>query len=131
MDKYISIILEYASGRELDHILAHHYFKEKDTAKLFSQLILGVWYIHQKIIVHCNFKLENLLLNRHQNIIITDFTNSNIMLTISCRPTVDRCAMLLLSSLFQNGSMSALQLTHGPAASFCMLHMLVGYLPLR
>ena len=48
-------------------------------------------------------------------------TDSNVVLMISCRPAVDRRAMLLPSSLFQKGSMSALQLTYGPAASFCML----------
>ncbi|KAG1796996.1 Pkinase-domain-containing protein [Suillus plorans] len=77
-DKYIGIILEYASGGELfDHILAHRYLKEKDAAKLFSQLISGVWYIHQKKIVHRDLKLENLLLDRHRNVIITDFGFAN------------------------------------------------------
>lgn len=77
-DKYIGIILEYASGGELfDHILAHRYLKEKDAAKLFSQLISGVWYIHQKKIVHRDLKLENLLLDRQRNVIITDFGFAN------------------------------------------------------
>ncbi|KIK93594.1 hypothetical protein PAXRUDRAFT_828808 [Paxillus rubicundulus Ve08.2h10] len=77
-DKYIGIILEYASGGELfDHILAHRYLKEKDAAKLFSQLVSGVWYIHQKKIVHRDLKLENLLLDRHRNVIITDFGFAN------------------------------------------------------
>ncbi|KAH9020246.1 kinase-like domain-containing protein [Lactarius hengduanensis] len=52
-DKYIGIILDYASGGELfDHILAHRYLKEKDACRLFAQLISGVWYIHQRKIVH-------------------------------------------------------------------------------
>lgn len=77
-DKYIGIILEYASGGELfDHILAHRYLKEKDACKLFSQLVSGVWYIHQKKIVHRDLKLENLLLDRHRNVIITDFGFAN------------------------------------------------------
>ena len=77
-DKYIGIILEFASGGELfDHILAHRYLKEKDAAKLFSQLISGVWYIHQKKIVHRDLKLENLLLDRNRNVIITDFGFAN------------------------------------------------------
>jgi protein-serine/threonine kinase len=77
-DKYIGIILEYASGGELfDHILAHRYLKEKDACRLFSQLISGVWYIHQKKIVHRDLKLENLLLDRHRNVIITDFGFAN------------------------------------------------------
>lgn len=77
-DKYIGIILEYASGGELfDHILAHRYLRERDAAKLFSQLISGVWYIHQKKIVHRDLKLENLLLDKNRNVIITDFGFAN------------------------------------------------------
>ncbi|EJU00186.1 Pkinase-domain-containing protein [Dacryopinax primogenitus] len=77
-DKYIGIILEYASGGELfDHILAHRYLREKDACKLFAQLISGVWYIHQKKIVHRDLKLENLLLDRNRNVIITDFGFAN------------------------------------------------------
>ncbi|KAF8591687.1 Pkinase-domain-containing protein [Ramaria rubella] len=77
-DKYIGIILEYASGGELfDHILAHRYLKEKDACKLFAQLISGVAYIHAKKIVHRDLKLENLLLDRNRNVIITDFGFAN------------------------------------------------------
>jgi len=77
-DKYIGIILDYASGGELmDHILAHRYLNEKDACKLFSQLISGVWYIHQKKIIHRHLNLENLLLDRHRNVIITDFSFAN------------------------------------------------------
>ncbi|TFY61706.1 hypothetical protein EVG20_g6961, partial [Dentipellis fragilis] len=77
-DKYIGIILDYASGGELfDHILAHRYLKEKDACKLFSQLISGVWYIHRRKIVHRDLKLENLLLDRNRNVIITDFGFAN------------------------------------------------------
>ncbi|KAF9644628.1 Pkinase-domain-containing protein [Thelephora ganbajun] len=77
-DKYIAIILEYASSGELfDHILAHRYLKEEDACKLFCQLISGVWYIHQKKIVHRDLTLENLLLDRHKNVMIVDFGFAN------------------------------------------------------
>ncbi|CAG8796723.1 7223_t:CDS:2, partial [Dentiscutata erythropus] len=77
-DRYIGIIMEYASGGELfDHILAHRYLKERDACKLFAQLISGVNYLHQKNIVHRDLKLENLLLDRNRNIIITDFGFAN------------------------------------------------------
>lgn len=77
-DKYIGIVLEYASGGELfDHILAHRYLKDRDAAKLFAQLISGVRYLHAKRIVHRDLKLENLLLDRNRNVIITDFGFAN------------------------------------------------------
>ncbi|KAJ6544026.1 kinase-like domain-containing protein, partial [Mycena capillaripes] len=77
-DKFFGIILEYASGGELfDHILAHRYLKERDAVKLFAQLVSGVWYMHQKNIVHRDLKLENLLLDRNRNLIISDFGFAN------------------------------------------------------
>lgn len=77
-EKYIGIILDFANGGELfDHILAHRYLKEKDAAKLFAQLISGVDYLHKKKIVHRDLKLENLLLDKHRNVIITDFGFAN------------------------------------------------------
>ncbi|KAJ9098551.1 hypothetical protein QFC19_006319 [Naganishia cerealis] len=77
-EKYIGIILDFANGGELfDHILAHRYLKEKDASKLFAQLISGVHYLHEKKIVHRDLKLENLLLDKHRNVIITDFGFAN------------------------------------------------------
>ncbi|KAI8579874.1 hypothetical protein K450DRAFT_239491 [Umbelopsis ramanniana AG] len=77
-EKYIGIILECASGGELfEYILARRYLKEQDACRLFAQLISGVHYLHQKHIVHRDLKLENLLLDRNRNVIITDFGFAN------------------------------------------------------
>ena len=75
---YIGIILEYASGGELfDYILNHRYLKDSTARKLFAQLVSGVGYLHKKGIVHRDLKLENLLLDRNRNIVITDFGFAN------------------------------------------------------
>ncbi|KAG0209540.1 hypothetical protein BGX28_010238 [Mortierella sp. GBA30] len=77
-ERYIGIVIEYASGGELfDHILAHRYLKERDACRLFAQLMSGVHYLHSKHIVHRDLKLENLLLDRNRNIMITDFGFAN------------------------------------------------------
>ncbi|KAF9953771.1 hypothetical protein BGZ65_004468, partial [Modicella reniformis] len=77
-DRYIGIVIEYASGGELfDHILAHRYLRERDACRLFAQLMSGVHYLHSKQIVHRDLKLENLLLDKNRNIIITDFGFAN------------------------------------------------------
>lgn len=77
-DRYIGIVLEYASGGELfEYILAHKYLRENVACKLFAQLISGVAYLHAKKVVHRDLKLENLLLDRNRNIIITDFGFAN------------------------------------------------------
>ncbi len=75
---YIGIILEYASGGELfDYILHHRHLKDHTARKLFAQLVSGVGYLHKKGIVHRDLKLENLLLDRNRNIVITDFGFAN------------------------------------------------------
>lgn len=74
----IGIILEYASGGELfDYILNQRYLKDHSARRLFAQLVSGVGYLHKKGIVHRDLKLENLLLDRNRNIIITDFGFAN------------------------------------------------------
>ncbi|KAI9853073.1 MAG: hypothetical protein M1838_001574 [Thelocarpon superellum] len=77
-ERHIGIILEYASGGELfDYILTHRYLKDQAARRLFAQLVSGVGYLHKKGIVHRDLKLENLLLDRNRNIIITDFGFAN------------------------------------------------------
>lgn len=77
-ERHYGIILEYASGGELfDYILNHRYLKDNAARRLFAQLVSGVGYLHKKGIVHRDLKLENLLLDRHRNIIITDFGFAN------------------------------------------------------
>ncbi|PGH11963.1 CAMK/CAMKL/KIN4 protein kinase [Helicocarpus griseus UAMH5409] len=77
-DRHIGIVLEYASGGELfDYILNHRYLKDNPARRLFAQLVSGVGYLHKKGIVHRDLKLENLMLDRNRNIIITDFGFAN------------------------------------------------------
>ncbi|GAB7355151.1 hypothetical protein MBLNU459_g5721t1 [Dothideomycetes sp. NU459] len=77
-ERHIGIIMEYASGGELfDYILNHRYLKDNAARRLFAQLVSGVGYLHKKGIVHRDLKLENLLLDRNRNIIITDFGFAN------------------------------------------------------
>lgn len=72
--KYIGIVLEYASGGEFyKYIQKKRRLKEGVACRLFSQLISGVHYMHSKGLVHRDLKLENLLLDKHENLIITDF----------------------------------------------------------
>ena len=77
-ERHMGIILEYASGGELfDYILNHRYLKDPAARRLFAQLVSGVGYLHKKGIVHRDLKLENLLLDRNKNIIVTDFGFAN------------------------------------------------------
>jgi len=131
-ERYIGIIIEYASGGELfDHILAHRYLKEKDAQKLFAQLISGVGYLHGKHIVHRDLKLENLLLDRNRNIIITDFgfanqfgsANTDLMAT-SCGSPCYAAPELVISEGLYVGSAVDIW-----SCGVILYAMLCGYLP--
>ncbi|KDR77500.1 hypothetical protein GALMADRAFT_245664 [Galerina marginata CBS 339.88] len=131
-DKYIGIILEYVPGENLlDHILARRYLREGKAAKFFSQFISGVWYIHQKGIVHGNLKLKNLLLDENGNIIITGlgFTspsehNNNDVTQLSLRQPCYAAPELVKSGGLDVGSAVDVW-----SCGVILYAMLAGYLP--
>ncbi|KAL0086985.1 kinase-like domain-containing protein, partial [Phycomyces blakesleeanus] len=131
-EKYIGIILQCASGGELfEYILAHRYLKEKDASRLFAQLISGVHYMHQKHIVHRDLKLENLLLDRHRSIIITDFGFANqfsssrdALMSTSCGSPCYAAPELVISEGLYVGSAVDIW-----SCGVILYAMLCGYLP--
>ena len=71
--------MEYVSGGELfEYIVNKSRLSERETRKLFQQLISGVDYCHRHGVVHRDLKPENLLLDENKNIRIVDFGLSNI-----------------------------------------------------
>ncbi|XP_053558342.1 testis-specific serine/threonine-protein kinase 4 [Bombina bombina] len=76
---YVYLILELAEGGGILEYI-HKYFpcQEPLSGKLFSQLSLGMGYIHGKGIVHRNLKLDNLLLDKNGNLKISDSAFSKV-----------------------------------------------------
>ena len=79
------VVMQYASGGEMmDYLAAKSKLNEDEARKFFAQLISGLDHIHQANIVHRDLKLENLLLDEKNNILITDFglgrTNEKLQL---------------------------------------------------
>ncbi|RHZ59053.1 hypothetical protein Glove_365g260 [Diversispora epigaea] len=73
-NEYIGIVLEYIPGGELyNYVDKKHHLEEVEACRIFKQLIQGVDYLHTMKIVHRDLKLENLLLDAAQNLVITDF----------------------------------------------------------
>ncbi|XP_049624323.1 testis-specific serine/threonine-protein kinase 4 isoform X2 [Suncus etruscus] len=70
----VYIILELAQGGDvLEWIQRYGACSESQAGKWFSQLTLGIAYLHSKGIVHRDLKLENLLLDKRENVKISDF----------------------------------------------------------
>nr|XP_004661884.1 testis-specific serine/threonine-protein kinase 4 isoform X2 [Jaculus jaculus] len=70
----VYIILELAQGGDvLEWIQRYGACSEPLAGKWFSQMALGIAYLHSKSIVHRDLKLENLLLDKRENVKISDF----------------------------------------------------------
>ena len=131
-ERYIGIVLEYGAGGELfDYILAHKCLKERDACRLFAQLISGVSYLHKKNIIHRDLKLENLLLDRNRNVIITDFgfandfsTRGNDLMATSCgSPCYAAPELVVQDGLYVGAAVDVW------SCGVILYAMLAGYLP--
>jgi serine/threonine protein kinase len=62
------------TGDELyNHLLKTGPMEPTKVQKIFTQLVGAVSYVHQKSCVHRDLKLENILLDRHENVKLVDF----------------------------------------------------------
>lgn len=63
-----------ALGEELyDYLLRHGKLPVDKVQKTFTQLVGAVAYVHQQHCVHRDLKLENILLDKHENVKLLDF----------------------------------------------------------
>ena len=70
--------MELAEGGELfDYIVARSRLKESEACKYFLQILLGVEYLQNVMVVHRDLKPENLLMDNFKSIKIVDFGLSN------------------------------------------------------
>ncbi|KAI5927494.1 hypothetical protein F4810DRAFT_706250 [Camillea tinctor] len=68
------LVLEYCPGDELyNYLLKHGPLPVEKVQKTFTQLVGAVSYVHQQSCVHRDLKLENILLDKHENVKLVDF----------------------------------------------------------
>ncbi|PYH82064.1 serine/threonine protein kinase [Aspergillus uvarum CBS 121591] len=73
-ENLVWLVLEYCPGDELyNHLLQHGPLPVEKVKKIFTQLVGAVAYVHSKSCVHRDLKLENILLDKHENVKLCDF----------------------------------------------------------
>ncbi|KAJ5948454.1 hypothetical protein N7454_001761 [Penicillium verhagenii] len=73
-ESLVWLVLEYCPGDELYNYLLHHGPLPVDKVKrIFTQLVGAVAYVHSKSCVHRDLKLENILLDKQENVKLCDF----------------------------------------------------------
>ncbi|KIX00469.1 uncharacterized protein Z518_10609 [Rhinocladiella mackenziei CBS 650.93] len=73
-ESLVWLVLEYCPGDELYNYLCKNGALPVETVqKIFTQLVGAVAYIHSKSCVHRDLKLENVLLDKHDNVKLCDF----------------------------------------------------------
>jgi serine/threonine protein kinase len=77
----IWMVLDHANGGDLMHGLASlSNYNEKNIAKIFYQLLLGMKYLHSSGIIHRDLKMDNLLYSTSSS---SDFTSDSADVDIS------------------------------------------------
>jgi hypothetical protein len=67
-------VLEYCPGDELyNYLLENGALPVEKVQKVFTQLVGAVAYVHNASCVHRDLKLENILLDKHENVKLCDF----------------------------------------------------------
>ncbi|KAI1098437.1 kinase-like protein [Jackrogersella minutella] len=68
------LVLEWCPGDELyNYLLKHGPLPAEKVQRIFTQLVGAVSYVHQQSCVHRDLKLENILLDKHENVKLVDF----------------------------------------------------------
>ncbi|MCJ1474679.1 hypothetical protein MMC13_003339 [Lambiella insularis] len=73
-ESLVWLVLEYCPGDELyNYLLRHGKLPTNQVQKIFTQLVGAVSYVHNYSCVHRDLKLENILLDKNENVKLCDF----------------------------------------------------------
>ena len=126
---YYFIVMEYCEGKDLmDYILKRTRLNEYEALKIFQQLINVLLYLHSQNIVHRDVKIDNMLLDRNNNLKLVDFGLStkyydNELLTQPCGTVVYAAPEVLVGHQYHG------MLADVWSSGIVLFGMLCGFLP--
>jgi len=86
--EHIFLVLEYVHGDLYELVSKRGRLPERDTEKIFKQLVSAVDFCHKHKICHRDLKPENILIDENMTVKLADFGMSEVMmeqyLTLSC-----------------------------------------------
>ncbi len=78
-DRQIAFVMEYLDGGELyQYVKERKRISEEEAREFFIQITEAVSYLHRQKIIHCDLKLENLLLESKESKVIKVLSCENI-----------------------------------------------------
>jgi NIMA (never in mitosis gene a)-related kinase len=95
----LAIVMDYADGGDLSKKInatrfAGKHFPESQILRWFTQMILGLKYIHGLDILHRDLKPQNLFLTKHEQLRIGDFGISKVLHGASARKEIRETAQM-------------------------------------
>ena len=79
-ENYQYFVYEYFNGKTLGEYLIDNQnnISEVDIKNIFANIVNAVKFLHEQNIIHCDLKLDNILIDKYKNIKIIDFDLSRI-----------------------------------------------------
>ncbi len=73
------LVMEYVEGQNLTDYCASNQLSQVQKLELFLRVCDAVSYAHQRLIIHCDLKAENILVNREGVVKLLDFGTSRVL----------------------------------------------------
>ena len=77
-ESQLAVVLEYTPGGTLaEYIAMHIHLSDRNSQRIFAQIISGVGYLHQKSIIRLGLSCSKVFLDSNKNAILTGFSYIN------------------------------------------------------